>query len=301
MGAAGRPAGACAGSRGVSAPRVLAFDSGVGGLSVVQELRRAMPGLELAYAADTAWLPYSAHEPEALRAHLVELLPRLVDELRPDILVIACNTASTVALDAVRARLPIPVVGTVPAVKPAAALTQSGVIGVLATPVTVFTPYLDDLVARFAPGCHVLRLGSRRLVELAEAQLRGQPLPPGAIAGEVAALLQQPRGAEMDVAVLACTHFPLLRDALAEAAGRPMHWLDSGAAIARRTADLLQRAGLVVPPAPARPGPAIFTGGEPVEPALAALLRDLGLTPPAAAARPAANPASAPLAAAPLP
>lgn len=262
---------------GARDPLVLLFDSGVGGLSVAAAVRAAMPGLRLAYAADTAWLPYGAHPPEVLRQRLVELLPQLVAQLQPDVLVIACNTASTVGLDAVRARLAIPVVGTVPAIKPAAAASRSGTFGVLATPVTVFTPYVDDLVARFAPGCRVLRHGSRRLVELAEADLRGHPAPLEAVREELDGLLAQDGAAEMDAVVLACTHFPLLQAQLAAAVPRPLLWLDSGEAIARRTAFLLAEAGLTVAPGPAEPGPAIFTGAEALPPVLRQRLSALGL------------------------
>jgi glutamate racemase len=160
----------------------------------------------------------------------------LATQLAPDVVVLACNTASTIALDAVRARLAQPVVGVAPPIKPAAALSRSRVIGLLATPATIHRAYTNDLAARFAADAHIVRFGSTALVEAAEAKLARRADPGGAVREAIAGLFGAPRGAEIDVVALACTHFPLLGAELAQAAPRAVEWLDSGAAIARRVA-----------------------------------------------------------------
>jgi glutamate racemase len=198
------------------------------------------------------------------------LLGRLAERYDPRLLVIACNTASTIALAAVRAALEIGVVGTVPAIKPAAALSRSRVIGMLGTEATVRQPYVDDLAARFAGDCTVLRHGSAELVELAEAALRGTPPPRERLAAVLAGLFDQPGGERLDVIVNACTHFPLLARELAEAAPHPVRFIDGAPGIARRIAFLTEGQQW---PETSPPGRAVFTrldaGVEPLRPALA--------------------------------
>lgn len=219
--------------------RVLVFDSGVGGLSVLDAIAASGHALELDYAADNAWLPYGLKSDEQLRARVPALLYALVAQWGADAVVVACNTASTIALDGVRAALNVPVVGVVPPIKPAAALTRTGVIGLLATPATVRRPYTNDLIAQFAADKRVVRFGSAALVEAAEQLLRGAQPPESAITEAIEGLFGAPGGAEIDVVALACTHFPLLTEQLAAAAPRPCVWLDSGEAIARRVASVL--------------------------------------------------------------
>ncbi|HKY80589.1 MAG TPA: aspartate/glutamate racemase family protein, partial [Sphingobium sp.] len=170
--------------------------------------------------------------------------------------VIACNTASTIALSAVRAALDIPVVGTVPAIKPAALLSKSRVFGVLGTDATVRQPYVDRLTAEFGSDCTVLRHGSAALVQLAESKLRGEVLDPVIARDALAGLLDQPSGALMDTVVLACTHFPLVEAELAAAAPHPLRFVHGGDGIARRIAYLTQGQDW---PEAALPGTAIFT------------------------------------------
>lgn len=225
-----------------AAQRVLVFDSGVGGLSVFDAIAASGYALELDYAADNAWLPYGLKSDVELQARVPALLSRLVAQWTPACVVVACNTASTIALDQVRAALSVPVVGVVPPVKPAAAQTKTGVIGLLATPATVRRPYTDDLIAQFAVDKTVVRFGSSALVEAAEQKLRGEIPSKAAITEAIDGLFGAPGGADMDVVALACTHFPLLADELSAAAPRPCVWLDSGAAIARRVATVLQAA-----------------------------------------------------------
>lgn len=223
--------------------RVLVFDSGMGGLTVAREIEAMAPGLSVDYAADTGFFPYGDKSDEALRARLPEIAAALVKTARPDVFVIACNTASTLALDEVRARLDIPVVGTVPAIKPAAAASQTGVIGLLATPGTIRRAYTARLIEEFASHVTVILHGSVELVRLAEAFAAGEAFDPAGFETAQAPIFSAKNGDEVDTIVLACTHFPLVRDQLAAAAPRPVTYIDSGAAIARQTLRVLSSAG----------------------------------------------------------
>lgn len=219
--------------------RVLVFDSGVGGLTVAGELRALGPRLSVHYAADTGFFPYGDKSDEALRERLPKVAKALVEAVQPDVFVIACNTASTLALAEVRAALSIPVVGTVPAIKPAAQLTETGTIGLLATPGTIRRAYTARLIEEFAAGKRVILHGSLELVKLAEAHARGEDIPPDAFAAAQAPLFEAEGGAAIDTIVLACTHFPLVRGQLIATAPRPVSYIDSGAAIARQTIRML--------------------------------------------------------------
>jgi glutamate racemase len=213
---------------------VLLFDSGVGGLSVLERVRAHRPEAAIVYCADNAGFPYGTKSEADLAARVPVLLGRLVERYHPCVVVIACNTASTIALGAVRQGLDLPVVGTVPAIKPAAAISQSKVIGVLGTKATVRQAYVDQLVRDHAADCTVLRHGTAELVELAEAKLRGEPSTPDAYAHVMRGLLDQPGAHDMDTIVLACTHFPLVKADLIAASPRSFNWVDSGDGIARR-------------------------------------------------------------------
>jgi glutamate racemase len=232
---------------------ILFFDSGVGGLSIVAPARVAMPRARFVYAADSAGFPYGTKTEAEIAARVPALLGRLAERYRPRLIVIACNTASTIALNAVRAALDLPIVGTVPAIKPAAAASRTRVIGVLGTEATVRQGYVDDLAARFAADCRVVRHGSAALVELAEQKLRGATPDPDAVAEAVAPLAAV---SDLDTVVLACTHFPLLADELRAAFGTRVSFTDGGLGIARRIAYLTQGQEWAVDPAP---GVAVFT------------------------------------------
>ena len=218
---------------------VLVFDSGVGGLSVVSEIRTRLPQAYLSYAADDEFRPYGSKTETQLQARLPGLLACLVNMLNPDALVIACNTASTTALPSVRAAVKITVIGVVPAIKPAAEQSVTKAIGVLGTPGTVRRAYVDDLVKDFAPDCHVLLQGSTRLVAEAERKLAGQAVNLEVLREEIAPLFKGRIGADVDQVVLACTHFPLLREELRTIVRQSVNWIDSGEAIARRLDDVL--------------------------------------------------------------
>ncbi|MBA4163358.1 MAG: glutamate racemase [Erythrobacter sp.] len=217
---------------------ILLFDSGVGGLSVLAEVRKLVPDARLIYAADLAGLPYGAKSEAQIAARVAGLLGRMSERYRPRLACIACNTASTIALGMVRDVLEIPVVGTVPAIKPAAALSKSGVIGLLGTEATIRQPYVDNLEREFAAGKHLLRFAAPGLVEAAEAKLRGKPVDRAAIDAAVKGLRAMEHGDEIDVVVLACTHFPLLADELSEALGPDVQLIDGAAGIALRIASL---------------------------------------------------------------
>lgn len=251
---------------------LLFFDSGVGGLSVLGPTRELLPTAPIVYAADSAGFPYGTKSEAEIASRVPALLGRLVERFQPRLAVIACNTACTIALDHVREALDIPVVGTVPAIKPAAEMTKSGVIGVLGTEATIRQPYVDDLAEQFASGCTVLRYGSPELVALAEAKLGGDPISIEAICSAASPLFEQEGGREMDVVVLACTHFPLLREELCEAFPG-LSWIDGGPGIARRIQYLTREQSW---PAFYPGGTAVFTGGPPRQPLLAALA-DYGL------------------------
>ena len=254
---------------------LLFFDSGVGGLSVLAPTRALLPQAPLVYVADSAGFPYGTRSEAEIAARVPALLGRLAERYDPRLIVIACNTASTIALGAVRAALDLPIVGTVPAIKPAAELSRSRVIGVLGTDATVRQPYVDDLAERFAGDCIVRRHGSAELVDLAEAALRGMPPPPDRLRAVLAGLIDQPDGDRIDVIVNACTHFPLLEAALAAAAApRPLRFVDGGPGIARRVAHLTQ--GQDWPETPA-PGRAVFTARDGRADALAPALARYGL------------------------
>ncbi len=234
---------------------LLIFDSGIGGLSVLRPIRERLPNAPIVYVADSAGYPYGTKSEGEIAARVPALLGRLAERYDPELIVIACNTASTIALEYVRAALDVPIVGTVPAIKPAAALSTSRVIGVLGTEATVRQPYVDRLAEEFAADCTVLRHGSAELVDLAEAKLRGEEGDPAAFERIMQGLVGQPGGERMDTVVLACTHFPLVEEELGRAAPG-LRFVDGKEGIARRTAWLTrERAWPDAPPG----GRALFT------------------------------------------
>ncbi|WP_459177585.1 glutamate racemase [Ewingella americana] len=219
-------------------PTVLVFDSGVGGLSVYHEVRQMLPDLHYIYAFDNVAFPYGEKSEAFIVERVVEIVSAVEKRHPLSIIVIACNTASTVSLPALRAKFDCPVVGVVPAIKPAAKLTRNGVVGLLATRATVQRPYTHDLIARFATDCKILMLGSAELVEIAEAKLHGAAVPLPVLKKILQPWLrmQEPP----DTVVLGCTHFPLLSDELAQVLPDGTRLIDSGSAIARRAHWLIE-------------------------------------------------------------
>lgn len=234
--------------RNDSAPNssdVLVFDSGMGGLTVAREIQALAPNLRVDYAADSGFFPYGDKSDEALQTRIPDVAEALIRQARPSVLVIACNTASTLALPAVRSRIDIPVIGTVPAIKPAAAISQTKCIGLLATPGTVRRRYTADLIADFAEDCQVIMYGSVDLVRLAEQHAAGQPVALQAFRTAQAPLFEQEGADRIDTIVLACTHFPLIRGELAATVPHPVTFVDSGEAIARQTLRVLEESSRV--------------------------------------------------------
>jgi len=217
---------------------ILLFDSGIGGLTVLAELRRLLPQAPVIYTADTAGLPYGEKTEAEIAARVAGLLGRLSERYRPRLVCIACNTASTIALGMVREVLRVPIVGTVPAIKPAAEMTRTGTIGLLGTAATIRQGYVDRLEAKFASGKHLLRHAAPELVAAAECKLRGEAVDPAAIASAAEGLRRQASGEVIDTIVLACTHFPLLEEELGAAFGPEVRFVHGAAGIARRIAHL---------------------------------------------------------------
>jgi glutamate racemase len=228
-------------------PKILVFDSGLGGLSVLAALRAQLPGAAYFYLGDDALFPYGKLEPQVLIDRVDAVIAKAMARFAADCIVIACNTASTLVLPHLRATYSVPVVGTVPAIKPAAERTTSGLVSVLATPGTVSRDYTADLIRDFAFGVDVTLVGAPRLAELAERALRGELLPDAAISTEIApAFVARAEGESVrrtDVVVLACTHYPLLAERLQAVAPWPVMWIDPAPAIARRVAHLLAGRG----------------------------------------------------------
>lgn len=264
-------------------PKILVFDSGLGGLTVLAEVMRLRPDGRFLYAADDAGFPYGPLSEDALIARVNRVMDKLIALFSPDLVVIACNTASTLVLPHLRARYPaIPFVGTVPAVKPAAALSRSQMISILATPGTVTRDYTHDLVRNYAAHCDVTLAGSDQLAALAEAFMKGEAVGDAAIAAEIAPCFVTNGDRRTDCIVLACTHYPLLIDAFKRLAPWPVEWIDPAPAIARRVDYVLsERLGLPCDFEPSStPSPvhaALFTSTHPPGAALTAALKDRGL------------------------
>lgn len=213
--------------------KILIFDSGVGGLSVYKEIQAQLPQLDYLYVFDNEAYPYGELEHDILISRVDAIVASLVEEHQIDVVVIACNTASTIVLPTLRAKLSIPVVGVVPAIKPASNLANKAV-GLIATPATITRPYTHDLIRDFSQSKPVELLGSTRLVDIAEEKLRGRAVD----LQELKRILVPIEG-KIDVAVLGCTHFPLIRDEIQSVLTEHVLLVDSGEAIARRVKDLL--------------------------------------------------------------
>ena len=240
--------------------KVLVFDSGMGGLTVAREIQALAPNLHIDYAADSGFFPYGEKSDQALRSRLPEVAEALCAHSKPDVFVIACNTASTLALEEVRAVLDIPVVGTVPAIKPAAKLTRTGTIGLLATPGTVRRAYTAQLIEDFASEVRVILHGSVELVRMAEQIASGEAVALDAFRAVQAPLFEADGGDKIDTVVLACTHFPLIRGELAATVPHAVTFIDSGEAIARQTLRVLPDA-----PASDQPGGQVWLTSDPDE------------------------------------
>jgi glutamate racemase len=260
-------------------PTILVFDSGLGGLTVHREVAAARPDARLLYVADDAFFPYGSHAEDVLIARVLAVMHELIAAHCPDLIVIACNTASTLVLPQLRARFTVPFVGTVPAIKPACASTRSKRVSVLGTEATVSREYTRALIREFANGAEVALVGSAKLAAQAEAELRGEPVPDAEIAAEIAGCFRDDGAARTDTVVLACTHYPLLLHRFKALAPWPVTYMDPAPAIARRVLDLLGPAGTE----PGTPARFVFSSGMTPPPTLAKALAGFGLRHPASA------------------
>jgi glutamate racemase len=253
--------------------KILVFDSGVGGLTVYREIAAARSDAAYVYVADDAGFPYGNQAETLLIARIIDVIGQAIVEHAPDLVVIACNTASTLALGELRARFLVPFVGTVPAIKPACAQSTTKRIAVLGTQATVSREYTRALIREFAAGCDVVLVGSSHLATFAEAELAGAPVPDASIKAEIADCFVDADARRTDTVVLACTHYPLLTDRFTANAPWPVDWLDPAPAIARRVADLMRTKPRGSSPAPPR---IVFTSGRAPPPALVAALSGYG-------------------------
>lgn len=256
-----------------SAPTILIFDSGLGGLTVHREVSGARPDARLIYVADDAAFPYGSIEESDLIPRVVDVIGQAIEAHRPDLIVVACNTASTLVLPDLRSRFSVPFIGTVPAIKPACAASTSKRVSVLGTEATVNREYTRALIRQFANGAEVTLVGSARLAGYAEAELRGEPVADDAIAAEIAPCFIDADGRRTDTIVLACTHYPLLLARFTRLRPWPVTFIDPAPAIARRVIHLLGAATSAKP----QPARMIFTSGQNPPPALAAALNSFGI------------------------
>lgn len=241
---------------------ILVFDSGIGGLTVLRELRVLMPERNFVYVADDAGFPYGGWGEPELKARLLDLFKGILEEHKPEISVIACNTAFTLAGADLRAAFPEHTfVGTVPAIKPAAERTRSGLVSVLATPGTVKRAYTRDLIQSFASQCHVRLVGSEHLARMAESYIRGEALDPDAVTAEISQCFYEKDGRKTDIIVLACTHYPFMANLFRKLAPWPVDWIDPAEAIARQARRLVPVLHHLHPDT--HHDRAIFTSGKP--------------------------------------
>ena len=225
-------------------PTILVFDSGLGGLTVLREIVAARPDAHYVYVADDAFFPYGHNGEDEIIARVVPLVGELIAAHAPDLVTIACNTASTLVMSHLRAAYSVPFVGTVPAIKPACARSKTKRVSVLGTRGTVQREYTKGLIRDFAQGCEVTLVGSAELASLAESALSGHEVSDADIAAELApCFVGANDAARTDTVVLACTHYPLLLDRLKRLAPWPVDWIDPAPAIARRVSDLLGSPG----------------------------------------------------------
>jgi glutamate racemase len=245
--------------------KILMFDSGLGGLTVFREVAATRPEADYIYVADDAAFPYGAIEEHALVARVVALMGELIEAHRPDLIVIPCNTASTIVLPDLRKNYAVPFVGTVPAIKPACAASVTKRVSVLGTEATVAREYTRALIRDYAQGCEVTLVGSKNLAAYAEAELRGTPPSDAELRAEIAPCFRDD-GKHTDTIVLACTHYPLLLERLQRLASWPVNFVDPAPAIARRVVDLLGPGAIPPGKGTAR---AIFTSGHAPEAVLA--------------------------------
>ncbi len=222
-----------------SLKKILVFDSGVGGFSIVDENLKLNANIAIDYLADTAFFPYGDKSDLDLLARIPQIVKNGALASHADAIIIACNTASTIALYRIREIVDIPIIGVVPAIKPAASLSQTKVIGLLATPRTIGSAYTDQLIEDYAQGVKVIRYGPPKLARAAEDYILTGNIDLEIIEDAIRGLINQNDGDKIDKIILACTHYPLVKKYLAQYANN-IDFIDSGSAIAKRLIDLLK-------------------------------------------------------------
>ncbi|MFT7186312.1 MAG: glutamate racemase [Pseudohongiellaceae bacterium] len=228
----------------VDLPSILVIDSGVGGLSVCQSILASDDLLQVIYFADDAYAPYGLLGEEALEQRLEKIVASMLAIHQPHLVVLACNTVSTLLLPQLRAQFDVPFVGVVPAIKPAAQHSKTHRIGLLATPATVKRVYTNGLIADYAGNCEVIRVGSNELVLQAEALLAGKDVSLDVLESVLQPFMLDDDLPSIDTIVLGCTHFPLLKQQL-QIVLPNVSWVDSGEAVAKRIHCLLKEQSLI--------------------------------------------------------
>ena len=260
---------------------ILVFDSGIGGLSVLREARMLMHDHQFVYIGDDAGFPYGDWDGLALTERMVGLFETLIADYQPQLAIVACNTASTLIMPALRSRFELPFVGIVPAIKPAAERTASGMITVLATPGTIQRPYTQELVKQFASHRHVTLVGATRLARLAEEHMQGQQIDTELLRAEIAPCFVEREGKRTDIITLGCTHYPFLVNEMRKLAPWPVDWLDPAEAVARQARAVLAQTAAECSSVGGETVPrqhdiALMTSGSPPSP-IVRLLEGLGL------------------------
>lgn len=252
---------------------IVIFDSGVGGLSVYQQVKRRLPSLEVIYCADNEGFPYGPKPESEVVGRTLHCLTRLSQQYQPALVIIACNTASTISLPCARQTLQIPIVGVVPAIKSAGEWSKKRCLGLLATPGTIAREYTHQLIRDFARDCEVISVGSGALVDMAERHLRNKFIDDYEFKDVIKPFFAN--GHSPDCIVLGCTHFPLVKEQLQKACSVPIRWIDSGNAIAKRVESLLDAPNDTHDQTPDR---FIYTGDSSNVETLLPLLESLGFT-----------------------
>ena len=258
---------------------VLVVDSGIGGLSILREARVVLPMQRFVYVGDDAGFPYGDWQEAELIEHIVALFERLLNKYQPDVAIVACNTASTLIMPALRERFDVPIVGTVPAIKPAAERTRSGMISVLGTPGTIKRSYIQNLINEFASDVDVNLVAASGLAQIAEDYMQNRDFDAARLLQEIAPCFQEVNGRRTDIVVLGCTHYPFLANQMRKLAPWPVDWIDPSEAIALQSRSVLDALGLTFEVAQYSnnldPDLAVMTSGAP-SPALGRILRGFG-------------------------
>lgn len=213
------------------------FDSGVGGLSVLIELKKKLPNENFIFLADQLNVPYGEKTTEELVGFMYKITNYLIKKHKIKMFVVACNTATVHTIEELRSKYSFPIIGTVPAVKPAARNTETGVIAVISTPSTSESATLKNLIKDHCQNVKVLNIGCRYLENAVEAG----DINSSQVKYLIAQYLKEVKNSLADHVVLGCTHYPFLKRTIQKIVGRNVKLIDSGKAIAKHTQSLLKK------------------------------------------------------------